>query len=266
MFANCVILLPRALGCPWRGCLFIRPFLSCQRPLEWFDRIYPSCNKLAGFDLLCFPSVQMTSIRMDPRSLQGPSVVWLSGMLLVQGEQSQPVLQHQEPGTGETMGSVKHPHLEKSAEKLEKTQKSSVHILRLEQKPWLQRRGKTYYVLPSTPREKQRERGEQRAAVAQVQGAKPTAAQCCAAGTSLPGRELVTTATGLWFWFRQAGKCSGLAGVHGCSLAQSSVPGLHCKELLPTARQGAGEMGDVGCWESTEVGGVSGKTSLLILW
>lgn len=136
MFANCVILLPTALGCPWRGCLFIRPFLSCQRPLEWFDRIYPSCNKLAGFDLLCFPSVQMTSVRMDPRSLQGPSVVWLSGMLLVQGEQSQPVLQHQEPGTGETTGSVKHPHLEKSAEKLEKTQKSSVHILRLEQKPW----------------------------------------------------------------------------------------------------------------------------------
>lgn len=34
------------------------------------------------------------------------------------------------------MGSVKHPYLEKNAEKLEKTQKSSVHILRTEQKPW----------------------------------------------------------------------------------------------------------------------------------
>lgn len=46
------------------------------------------------------------------------------------------MLQHREPGTGETMGSVKHPYLEKNAEKLEKTQKSSVHILRTEQKPW----------------------------------------------------------------------------------------------------------------------------------
>lgn len=46
------------------------------------------------------------------------------------------MLQHHEPGAGETMGSVKHPHLEKNAEKLEKTHKSSMHILRLEQKPW----------------------------------------------------------------------------------------------------------------------------------
>lgn len=131
---------------------------------------------------------------------------------------------------------------------------------------WLQRRGKTYYVLPLTPREKQHERGEWRAAVAQVRGAMPTAAQCCAAGGSLPGKELIATATGLWAWFRQAGKCSGLAGVCDCPLAQSSVSGLLCKELLPTARQGAGEMGDVGCWENTEAGGIFGKTSLLILW
>lgn len=115
------------------------------------------------------------------------------------------------------MGSVKHPHLEKNAEILEKTQKSSVHIFETgtEALDWLQRRGKTYYVLPSTPGEKQRERGEWRAAVAQVQGAKSTAAQCCAAGNNLPGKELV--ATGLWVWFRQAGKCSGLVGVCGCS-------------------------------------------------
>lgn len=131
---------------------------------------------------------------------------------------------------------------------------------------WLQRRGKTCYVLPSTPGEKQCERGERRVAVAQVQGAVPTDAQCCAAGNSLPEKELFATATALWVWFRQSGKCSGLAGVCGCPLAQSSVPGLLCEELLPTAKQGAGEMGDVRCWESTEAGGVFGKTSLLILW
>lgn len=70
---------------------------------------------------------------------------------------------------------------------------------------WLQRRGKTCYVLPSTPGEKQCERGERRVAVAQVQGAVPTAAQCWAAGNSLPEKELVATATALWVWFRQSG-------------------------------------------------------------
>lgn len=48
----------------------------------------------------------MTATGMVPGSLQWPRVVWLSGMLLVQGE-------HSEPVAGETMGSVKHPHLEK---------------------------------------------------------------------------------------------------------------------------------------------------------
>lgn len=95
-------------------------------------------------------------------------------------------------------------------------------------------------MLPSTPGEKQRERGEERAAVAQVQEAKSTAAHCCAAGTNLPGKELV--ATGLWVWFRQAGKCSGLASVHDrlelCARAALQGAALHSK---------AGSRRDEGC-------------------
>lgn len=165
------------------------------------------------------------------------------------------------------MGSVKHPHLEKNAEKLEKTHKSSVHILRLEQKPWTGFKGgeklTTCCFQPqgkSSVREgsgelllhKSREQCPQLLS-AVLQEAASLERSCSHSHGSVG-------------WLRQAGKCSGLAGVRGCPLAQSSVSGLLCKELLPTARQGAGEMGDVGCWGSTEAGGVFGKTSLLILW
>lgn len=69
------------------------------------------------------------------------------------------------------------------------------------------------------PGEKQHARGEWRAGVAQVHGEVPTAAQCCAVvmlSSSLPGKELVAKAMDVWAWFREAGKCCGLAGVHSC--------------------------------------------------
>lgn len=118
------------------------------------------------------------------------------------------------------MCSVKHPCSEKDAEKLEKMQKNGVHILRPEQKPWTGfKGGENILHVVFNPRGKQRERGEWKADVAQVHGEMPTAAQCHAAvalSSSLPGKELVAKATDVWACFREAGKWSGLAGVHGC--------------------------------------------------
>lgn len=76
--------------------------------------------------------------------------MWLSGLLMLREKQRQPVLQHCEHRRVKTTCSVKHSHSEKDAEKLEKTQKSSVHILRPEQKTQTSfKRGKTCYVLSS---------------------------------------------------------------------------------------------------------------------
>lgn len=52
----------------------MRPFIL-SKTIRVFDRIYSSCNKLAGFDLFYFPSVQITCIRMVPGSFQWPSLV-----------------------------------------------------------------------------------------------------------------------------------------------------------------------------------------------
>lgn len=72
-------------------------------------------------------------------------------------------------------------------------------------------------MLSSTSGEKQCERGEWEAAVVQVHGEVATAVLCCVTfSSSLPGKELVAKATGVRFWFREAGKCPSLAGVHSC--------------------------------------------------
>lgn len=71
-------------------------------------------------------------------------------------------------------------------------------------------------MLSSAPGEKQRESEEWKSDIAEVHGEMFTAARCLAAvvpSSSLPGKELEAKATDVWSWFREARKCSGLAGV-----------------------------------------------------
>lgn len=105
------------------------------------------------------------------------------------------------------MGSVKHPYLEKNAENLEKTQKSSVHTLRTEQKPWTGFKGgeklATCCLQPQGKSSVREGRGE-----LLLHKCREQCPQLLSAGlqeNSLPEKELVATATALWVWFRQSG-------------------------------------------------------------